>query len=228
MIYWQNGIGIIFTLSSIVSFPQAAAVGAQVQFSGEELFLQGLYKTQIEDYEGAIADLNKAATEFTKQRNQLDAYKSRALAVYLSWADTDQPPPSWYLSGHCTGFPTCTYITNWVAPNVRSNDYGGILVLNKRIGMRKLPQGGSIPITAVLDVAVVPELRNGELLRSGDCKLRGRRDPEIAAIAKFDGYENREMFTEIRQAWRIDTRSQKISEIPTQGVSCINPCPGGC
>ncbi|AFY68789.1 hypothetical protein Pse7367_0479 [Thalassoporum mexicanum PCC 7367] len=225
---WQSGISLFATLTSVVSSPQAAAVGVQPQASGEELFLQGVSKTRVEDYDGAIADLNKAAMEFTRQRNKIDAYKSRALAVYLSWADTNQSPPDWYLSGHCMGSPACTYITNWVAPNVNNNNYGGILVLNKRIGMRQRSQGGSVPITAVLDVAVVPQLDDGESLHNGICKLRGKRDPEIAAIAKFDGYEDQESFTEVSQAWRIDTKAQRISEIPTRGVSCVNPCPGGC
>ena len=64
MSIWQNGISLLAGLASVVSSPRAAAVGVQPQTSGEELFLQGVSKTQVEDYDGAIADLNRAATEF--------------------------------------------------------------------------------------------------------------------------------------------------------------------
>jgi hypothetical protein len=204
--------------------------------SAELLFQQALRKTQTQDFRGAIATLKRATTLF-RQGGQLEqAYKSQAIAEYLTWDLKNVEPPNWYSSGSCLGTPVCQYITTHITPNfdqnhqdVKKNDHGGLLMLLKPLRYRPSSTGGQTPVNAVLDVQLVPKLMSQEYVTIGSCHLNGKPDSEIVALVKITpSDQQQELFTKIRQAWRINLKTEKIEPIPTKGITCVNPCPGGC
>jgi hypothetical protein len=213
----------------------------------EALFQQALRKTQKQDFRGAIADLNRVASLFTQDGKLEQAYRAKALAEYISWDLKDTPPPNWYKSGSCQGDPICQYIVTHVSPNFgphryafsqnnsstgpdrEINDYGGILMLLKPIRYRPSSTGGQTPVNAVLDVQIIPQLMEEEYVNISGCSLDRKPDDGIVALVKIAKSDrDAEEFTKIRQAWRIDLKTEKIETITTKGITCVNPCPGGC
>lgn len=79
----------------------------------------------------------------------------------------------------------------------------------------------------VVDVLILPRMKkNGEIIDGlNGCKIRGRFDSEIVAIAKSE--EGSEKYlTKIRFAWRANLRPQRFQRIPTKGIMCSNPIYG--
>ncbi|MEE3716078.1 hypothetical protein V2H45_04870 [Tumidithrix elongata RA019] len=208
----------------------------------EALFQQALHKTQRQDFRGAIATLKKAAALFAQENNTEQAYKSQALAEYLTWDLKDATPPNWYIGGSCFGEPLCRYIVTHVAPNfsqdnsnqgteraTQKNDFGGILMLLKPLRYRPSSTGGQTPVNAVLDVQLIPQLLAEEFVNTSSCMLDGKPDAGIVALVKISKSDrDADLFKQIRQAWRLNLKTEKIETIPTTNISCVNPCPGGC
>jgi hypothetical protein len=222
-------------IASILGMP-SLAVHAQiiVQNRAEDLYNQGIRKTRQEDYRGAIADLQRAANLFNQQRNSTNAYKSKALAIYLQFlasrlqsGGNSEPLPNWYKSGRCLGTPICQYGIVWAAPASEQTAFGGILILTEKLRMLNRPDGSGEPIDAVLDVQIVPKLRPGEVL-STNCQFREKTEPELLAIVQTRGFENADLYTQVRQAWRVNLRTKTIVTIPNRNITCVNNCPGGC
>jgi hypothetical protein len=204
--------------------------------AAELLFQQALRKTQKQDFRGAIATLKQATTLFRQDEKLAQAYKSQALAEYLTWNLKNVEPPNWYGSGSCFGVPICQYITTHITPDfsqshqgINKNDYGGVLMLLKPVRYRPSSTGGQTPVNAVLDVQLTPKLMSEEYVAIGSCQLNGKPDSEIVALIKVTpSDQQQDLFTKIRQAWRINLKAEKIEPIPTKGLTCVNPCPGGC
>jgi len=58
-----------------------------------------------------------------------------------------------------------------------------------------------------------------ELILQGLCRIDGKQDPLVLAIAVIpDG----SIFGPSRHAWRFDPVTEKLSEIPIQGVTCAH------
>lgn len=234
MNYIQTGItvlGIPIILAGLTSAPHAQLIA---QTSAEDFYNQGVSRTHREDYLGAIADLQTAANLFSRQGNATNAYKSKALSIYLQFVAkrlqpvaVSEPNTEWYKLGQCLGTPTCQYGITWVAPEAEKTTFGGILILEKNLRMINRLDGSGEPVDAVLDVQVIPKLRSGEWLNT-NCQINGKADSEVLAIVQVKGYENADLYTQVRQAWRSNLRTQKIETIPTKNVACINHCPGGC
>jgi len=234
MNYLQRGssvLGIAILVGGITTAPYAQQVA---QTRAEDFYNQGVSKTQREDYRGAIADLQRAANLFTQQRNPANAYKSKALAIYLQLVEqrlqptsSSQSLPSWYKTGKCLGEPTCKYGITWIDPEAEKTAFGGILILEKHLRMQEKPDGSGQPVEAILDVRVLPKLRPEEILQS-NCELRRKADPQILAIVQIQGFEDRDLYTKVRQAWRANLSTEKIDPLPTTNITCINPCSGGC
>lgn len=233
MNYLKTAIAIIGSTTFIggTTIPYTQQI---VQNRAEYFYNQGVSKTQREDYRGAIADLQTAANLFTQQRNPTNAYKSKALAIYLQFSERRLQPshrnetlPNWYKLGQCLGEPTCQYGVVWIDPETRGTPFGGILILDKKLRMLERPDGSGEPIEAILDVRVVPRISRGEWLQ-GNCQIRDKSDPQILAIVQVQGFENEDLYTKVKQVWRINLTTEKIDSIPTTNVACINPCPGGC
>lgn len=234
MNYLQRGssvLGIAILVGGITTAPYAQQVA---QTRGEDFYNQGVSKTQREDYRGAIADLQRAANLFSQQRNPANAYKSKALAIYLQLVQQRRQPtsssqslPSWYKTGKCLGEPICQYGITWIDPEAEKTAFGGILILEKHLRMQEKPDGSGQPVEAILDVRVLPKLRPEEMLHS-NCELRRKADPQILAIVQIQGFEDRDLYTKVRQAWRTNLSTEKIDPLPTTNITCINPCPGGC
>lgn len=206
----------------------------------QELFKSALNKTEREDFKNAIEDLQKAANLFEIKKDTKNAYKSKAIITYIkenlnrerifTKNDNSELPslPDWYKSGKCLGEKyTCEYGIEWVKPDTKGTDFDGILILTKQIRMVMKPDGRGIPINGILDAEVVPKIQPGEWLNS-NCELDGKSDSTIMAIVQIKGFEDKDLYTKVRQAWKINIDTQKIENIPTKNVTCVNHCPGGC
>ncbi|MBD2183974.1 tetratricopeptide repeat protein [Aerosakkonema funiforme] len=225
-------LGIAILLWEIPIAPSAEEI---VQTRAEDFYNRGVSKTHREDYRGAIADLQRAATLFTQQRNPANAYKSKALAIYLEWGQkrlqspaSSEPLPSWYKSGSCIGGDICQYGITSIDPEAEKTPFGGILILEKKLRMQQRPDGSGEPVEAVLDVRVVPKIRPEEWLQQVNCQIGGKADDRIVAIVQIQGFEDADLYTKVRQAWRVNFSTEKIDAIPTANIACVNPCPGGC
>lgn len=203
------------------------------QQEGEALFARALAKTQKQDLSSAIVDLREAGDRFAGQGRTVDAYKSQALALYLqAEAQVQQAPnqispfPSWYHSTRCVE-PACTYSIRWVTPTVPGNPQGGILVLEKNIGQTRLSNGAFMPITAALDVEVVPPLQKGEEIKTA-CQINAESTDPVSALVQVKDYGNRAIDSRVRQAWKADLKAGKLEAVPAESVTCDDPCPGGC
>ncbi len=216
-------------------FSGAMQAQPRSQTRAEEVYNRGIAKTRQEDYRGAIASFQQAATLFNQSGNLSNAYKSQALATYLQFTSeriqrttpSNDPLPSWYVGGSCLGIPVCKYGVVFVNPGAERTNFGGVIILEEKLRMLNRPDGTGEPINAVLDVQIVPKLRRGEYFTS-NCQMRGRRTQNLfAAIAQTTGYENADFYP-ARLAWRINLTGKKIESIPATNIQCENPCPGGC
>lgn len=211
---WKTAIAVIGSATFSGGFT-AAPYAQTTQNNAESFYDRAISKTNREDYRGAIADLQTAAHLFTQQRNPSHAYKSKALAIYLQFLERRLKPeysnetlPSWYKLGQCLGEPTCQYGVIWVAPETERTPFGGILIFDKTLRMLARPDGTGQGIEAVLDVRVLPRMAREEWL-VGNCKIRGKSEPEILAIVQVKGFENADLYTKVKQAWRINLNTQK-------------------
>ncbi|MFB2981677.1 hypothetical protein [Microseira sp. BLCC-F43] len=230
-------LSIIFlsAVALLECFPGVLQAQPRSQTRAEEVYNQGIAKTRQEDYQGAIADFQQAATLFNQSGNLSNAYKSQALGTYWQFTaeriqrptPSTDPLPSWYLGGSCVGIPLCKYGVAFVNPGAERTNFGGIIILEENLRMLNRPDGTGEPINAVLDVQTVPKLRRGEYWQT-NCQMRERRTQNIfVALAQTNGYQNANFYP-ARLAWRINLTSKKIESIPATNIQCENPCPGGC
>ncbi|PSF33875.1 hypothetical protein C7H19_19320 [Aphanothece hegewaldii CCALA 016] len=203
-------------------------------------FESALEKTEREDFTGAIQDLKTTAVWFEQRQDDANAYKSRVLADYLQWLETrkinfergvDEALPFFYQLGSCLG-ADCAYSLVWVNPESEANRYGGVLILEKNLRMISHPDGSGIPVVAIVDVQIVPSLKSNETIMI-DCtspQIKGK-DTYLFALVQPLGQDDEEYYTQIRQAWKIEPRLEKIETLPSENlkqIRCVNPCPGGC
>jgi hypothetical protein len=190
----------------------------------EVFYQRALQHTQRNNFSQALADLAIARQEFERRNNAEGAYRSFALRQYLIWRTnrvTGETVPSWYRNGSCltVGDSICAFSISYLDYESAATPFGGVLVLERNQGYR-----GQEPINGTLDVVVVPKLRPGEQV----CPLtRHRRDGggTYQAIAQFRGQETRDEITQVRRAWRLNLRSQRIESVPTKDIVCDNPMP---
>ncbi len=69
----------------------------------------------------------------------------------------------------------------------------------------------------IVDTRDLPRSRDNEQLLSDSCKLNGRRDPELMALARFSGGT---FSTEIQSAWRLNRKTARIDDLATRGIVC--------
>lgn len=201
------------------------------------LFDSALSKTQTEKFEEALDDLNRAADFFDQHHGYENAYKSRAVITYLTEEIERQKAlsngelrelPEWYKLGRCIGGNfSCEHSVSWANPGTTETSLGGVLILKKLLREVQNPDGSSYPINALMDAQVVPKLQAGEWL-SSECNLPGQKDVVILAVFQRTGFENADLYTQIRRAWRVNIDTQKIETISPRNIACINPCPGDC
>ncbi|GET36852.1 hypothetical protein [Microseira wollei] len=231
-------LSIIFlsAVALLECFPGVMQAQPRSQTRAEEVYNQGIAKTGREDYRGAIADFQQAATLFNQSGNLSNAYKSQALATYWQLTferiqrttPSNESLPGWYVGGSCVGNPVCKYSVVFVNPGAESSNFGGVVILEEKLRMLNRPDGTGEPINAVLDAQTVPKLRQGEYFAQIGCQMRrGRTQNLFVAIAQTNGYENADFYP-ARLAWRINLTSKKIESIPATNIRCENPCPGGC
>jgi hypothetical protein len=70
----------------------------------------------------------------------------------------------------------------------------------------------------VLDVLDLPPLESNDDVTTY-CRVRGTIDAEIVTISV---YENTELLTKIKRAWRANRKIGKFEVIPTDGLACEN------
>ncbi len=77
-------------------------------------------------------------------------------------------------------------------------------------------RGGAVPVR-VVDVMELPTFPRSQELHFAFCTFNGQDDREIFAIAEATDEDIR---TNIRQAWRANTKTEKIEAINPKGVAC--------
>jgi hypothetical protein len=109
----------------------------------------------------------------------------------------------------------------WV---IKGGRYGGDFVQRDQVKMLwltkllKWNRGGAVP-RKVVDVLELPILSKSQKLHYAFCRLNGTYDREIIAIAEAT---NTEFRTNIYQAWRANTKTEKIEPISPEGIACEN------
>lgn len=194
-------------------------------------------KTKTENFEGALQDLKRAADFFIKQKDWENAYKSMALTTVVrnrieqrKTLEAGKPPNAaeWYRLGICIGGKDiCDYSIAWLTPDTIGTDFDGILVLQKHLRDLPNPEGGTVPVQAIVAAEVVPKLKGGESLNA-NCSRQGQKGFPIVAIHQTRGFKDADLYTQISRAWQINTATQKIESISPSNVVCVNPCPGEC
>lgn len=79
------------------------------------------------------------------------------------------------------------------------------------------------PYDEVLDVLVTPPMQENEIFAARDCKINGRPDAEIIAIAEYDPKSMKPgdvSLGPVKYAWRVNPQSHRIEQITSKGVSC--------
>ncbi|MCU0548586.1 MAG: hypothetical protein MUC48_04490 [Leptolyngbya sp. Prado105] len=79
-------------------------------------------------------------------------------------------------------------------------------------------QRGPLP-RQVVDVLELPELSKSQRLHYAFCMLNGTYDREIFAIVEATDTKIR---SHVYQAWRANTKTEKIEPISPQGIACEN------
>lgn len=73
----------------------------------------------------------------------------------------------------------------------------------------------------ILQVLNVGSLKSDEIMDiSGGCKLNGKDDAYIIAIVKMDS--DKEIFKNIRKAWKVSLKDHRFIPISPKNISCIN------
>jgi len=194
-------------------------------------------KTKTENFEGALQDLKRATDFFRKQNDWENIYKTSALMTVVrnrieerKTLETGKPRTisEWYRLGSCIGGKDiCEYSIAWLTPDTIGTDFDGILVLQKHLRDLPNPEGGTVPVQAIIAAEVVPKLKGGESLNA-NCSRQGQKGFPIVAIHQTRGFKDADLYTQISRAWQINLATQKIESISPSNVVCVNPCPGEC
>jgi len=71
----------------------------------------------------------------------------------------------------------------------------------------------------LVDTLSLPQQPPGYSLILGGCRVDGKSDPALVAVAKD---EDRDSLRILLSAWRGDSESGKLHEISTKGIACEN------
>ena len=100
-----------------------------------------------------------------------------------------------------------------------TNDKNGICILNELLDDKE--NGKGQVKYKILDTINIRKLKSNEQLSLCNCRLGNKVDSEIVAISVVE--ENKEYFDQIVKAWRLNTRTGKISPIQnTKTINCVN------
>lgn len=219
-----------FSLFSLVLFlfpKPSLATPSPKPTPAAELYLQALAHTQSGDYAKALPALLQAKNLYSQSGLQQEAFLCEALASYLRqeqkrWSPPGKAPPpvgmqlGWLLQDF-------NYSGLFFGTTTSPEPFKGILILSRKVRDISLGPKRSIPVWGTLDVTAVPLLRQGEEVAGGTCEIKGKgADPRIAAILQVKGETHLEKFTKVVKAWRLNTKTSKIEEVPTETVQCIN------
>jgi len=217
----------LFLLMTLLAGAPISLAGPPQASSPQALFKKSLTLTQQGNYGSALGLLNKAKTLYSQQGNAEGAYRCAALAYYVNFEKQTvatrgrNRPPDWMRAGWL--MRDFNYSGTYIIPPIPSKSYQGLFLLTRKVRDISQGPGRSVPIWGVLDVQAVPRLKPGEIASGGHCELRGKQyNPEIAAVIMAKGHRNEEKFKDIRKAWRLNTRTGKIEELPNKQVVCVN------
>lgn len=212
---------LILAIAPMIWSPPAQATTPQDQFE------KSMALTRQGKYAAALTHLKKAQQLYTQQGNPEGTFRSAALAYFIDFekqtleTSGKNLPRDWMRGGWL--LKDFNYSGTYIIPPVPSNSYHGLLILTRKVRDIKQGPGRSTPLWGILAVQSIPNLKPGEEFSGGNCQLKGKpHDPEIAAIMMTKGQENQEKFTKIQKAWRLNIRTGKIQEIPSNSVVCIN------
>ncbi|USR92568.1 hypothetical protein NEA10_07580 [Phormidium yuhuli AB48] len=206
-----------------------------------ETFLDwGRQRTQIGDWQGAIANFQAAADGFAGQGDETRQAMAEAIVRYLDWwlgwSDRQRESaevemmPDWLSFGRCVEDQTghvCGYSLQFVQSD--KDEIEGVLLLQNHIYDVPMATGGSYGVFGILAAeAVSPPLQGGESWIPFCERLDGE-DSAMMAIVQTHGYEDADEYPEIREVWwvNLEEESLEFQKSPSH-IRCWNPCPGGC
>ncbi len=206
----------------------------------DTLLDRALQRTQIQDWEGAIANLQGAADGFAEQGDETRQAMAEAIVRYFDWwlgwterqRQLAEPEmmPDWISFGRCLADET-GHICGYSLQFVQSEDDGieGVLLLQNHLEDVPMAAGGSYAVFGILAAeAVSPPLQAGESWVPSCERLDGE-SPPMMAIVQTRGYEDSDEYPEIREVWWANLEEKSLeSEMSPGNIRCFNPCPGGC
>ena len=209
-----------FLLFLCLVFP--ARVRAQTE--PEALWEKAMTEARQGNYGAAIPLFEKVTPLFLAKGQGEKAYASGALAIFLQEekAATEQKPRreegmrvGWILTDP-------RYSGNWIAPPVKNLSYGGLLILAREIRRVSFGENRSMPVWALLDIKVLPPFKKGETFLQSVCRLSptGPLDGNLAALVSTQGRENEETWKGARLAYRFNSQTNKIEEVPPAEIFC--------
>ena len=206
----------------------------------ETLLDWALQRTQIQDWEGAIVNLQAAAEGFAEQGDEKRQAMAGAIVRYLDWwlgwterqreSTESEMMPDWKSFGRCLEDETghiCGYSLEFVQSE--DDEIEGVLLLQNHLDDVPTAAGGAYAVFGILAAeAVSPPLQAGESWVPF-CERVDGESPPMMAIVQTRGYEDSEEYPEIREVWWANLQEESLeSEMSPRNIRCFNPCPGGC
>jgi hypothetical protein len=191
-------------------------------------FYQALAKTQKQQFDEAIKDLDSIGRQAQKQGKTLAAYRSQATASMLRYNRGDYKEssvPEWYHFGACWGDKQLScdagYGVEWAEPPTKIKGFGGIINLDKHLGYKN-PDRPTTSIRGLVDTVVVPKLQANESVVSR-CQVNSGKfkDDQAVALVTYDAKQQK--YTKIRRAWYPNLQTNRIESIGTNQVTCADP-----
>lgn len=119
-------------------------------------------------------------------------------------------------SGFCVGDPdsddTCSHSIAFLG----YEDQQPVVIVAQRFHDRV----GQRARWRVTDEMPYPHLRKDEQLAVSICERDGVLDPKLMAIVVDGG--DVEWYSDVRTAWRLDGESGRFTQLPTEGIRCMN------
>jgi hypothetical protein len=198
---------------------------------------QAFAKTRSQQYDQAIALLQKGQKHYQQRGDQRRAYASKLLIAEIrqdikhrrtlrTYKELPVNGTNHTKMGSCIG-TNCNYGIGWFDPP-GDRRYGGILVMHRQIGTYRDARQLQQPLWGWVDVKVLPKLQTNDWVASSQCTDRQKKlasDRIVALVSSPQNPTSSPFTNKVRQAWLVNTNTRRFENIPVGRVSCISEIP---
>ena len=89
--------------------------------------------------------------------------------------------------------------------------------LNKEVARKNNNEN---PIWKTLDILVITKLQKSYFYALGSCQLNQKLNDKIIALVKYE--ESKQWLNQVKKAWLVNIKQEKIEIITPEGISCAN------